>query len=68
MNDATLFRGRIVEMVDGWTVTMADTNVNQQAYPQMKSQKPGCGFPIARMVGVFSLATGAISFVALGLY
>ncbi|TWU47973.1 IS4 family transposase [Rubripirellula reticaptiva] len=65
-NDAWLFRGRIVEMVDGWTVTMADTNANQQAYPQMKSQRPGCGFPIARMVGVFSLATGAIGFVALG--
>jgi len=55
-----LFHGRIVELVDGWTVTMADTVDNQQEYPQLKSQKRGCGFPIARIVGLFSLATGAI--------
>jgi len=65
---AWLFRGRVVEMVDGWTVTMADTPENQEEYPQMTSQKPGCGFPIARMIGVFSLASGAINFTALGPY
>ena len=67
-NESWLFQGRIVEMVDGWTLTMADTDENQEEYPQMKSQRPGCGFPIARMVGVFSLATGAINFMALGPY
>jgi hypothetical protein len=67
-DEAWLFRGRVVEMVDGWTVTMADTPENQEEYPQMTSQKPGCGFPIARMIGVFSLATGAINFTALGAY
>lgn len=67
-NQAWIFKGRVVEMVDGWTVTMADTKENQQEYPQMKSQKPGCGFPIARMVGLFSLATGAIQFNALAPY
>ncbi|WP_052031446.1 IS4 family transposase [Novipirellula maiorica] len=67
-NQAWLFKGRIVEMVDGWTVTMADSAKNQEAYPQMKSQKPGCGFPIARMIGLFSLATGAIQFNALAPY
>ena len=66
--EAWLFHGRIVEMVDGWTVTMADTPENQEEYPQMTSQKPGCGFPIARMIGVFSLATGAINLTALGAY
>lgn len=63
-----LFRGRIVELVDGWTVTMADTAENQEQYPQIASQKPGCGFPIARMIGLFSLATGAVSSTAMAAY
>lgn len=67
-NEAWLFHGRIVEMVDGWTLTMADTEENQEEYPQMKSQKPGCGFPMARMIGLFSLATGAINHFAIGPY
>ena len=67
-NDTWLFCNRVVEMVDGWTVTMADTEENQQEYPQMASQKPGCGFPLARMIGVFSLATGAINFTAMAAY
>lgn len=67
--DATwLFRGRVVEMVDGWTVTMADSEKNQEEYPQLASQKPGCGFPIARMIGLFSLATGAINSMAIAAY
>ena len=65
-DEAWLFQNRVVEMVDGWTVTMADTKENQQQYPQMTSQRPGCGFPIARMIGVFSLATGAINHTAIG--
>jgi hypothetical protein len=55
-------------MVDGWTVTMADTEENQEEYPQMACHKRGCGFPIARMIGVFSLATGAINHMAIGRY
>jgi hypothetical protein len=34
----------------------------------MACHKPGCGFPIARMIGVFSLATGAINHMAIGPY
>lgn len=67
-SEAWLLHDRIVEMVDGWTVTMADTDENQERYPQLKSQKPGCGFPIARMIGVFSLATGAINHLAMSPY
>lgn len=66
--DAWLFGGRVVELVDGWTVTMADTPKNQKAYPQMACQNAGCGFPIARMVGLFSLATGAVNFTAMSAY
>jgi hypothetical protein len=67
-SEAWLFHGRIVEMVDGWTLTMADTDENQEEYPQMTSQRRGCGFPVARMIGVFSLATGAINHTAIGPY
>ena len=66
--ESWLWHGRIVEMVDGWTVTMADTPENQAEYPQMANQKTGCGFPIARMVGLFSLATGAANRVAIAAY
>jgi hypothetical protein len=65
---AWLWHGRIVEIVDGWTVTMADTPDNQAEYPQMANQKAGCGFPIARMIGLFSLATGAVNRVAIAAY
>jgi len=55
-----LWRGRHIKIPDGTTVSMPDTSENQAAYSQHPSQKPGIGFPIARLVGVFSLATGAL--------
>jgi len=54
-----LWCGRNVKVIDGSTVSMPDTVENQKAYPQPKSQKPGCGFPIAKIGVIFSLATGA---------
>jgi hypothetical protein len=39
---------------------MPDTFENQQAYPQPYNQKPGLGFPIARVGGIVSLSCGAI--------
>jgi len=52
--------GRRVWMVDGTTVSMPDEPELQTAFPQHASQKPGCGFPIARLVVLFCWATGAI--------
>jgi hypothetical protein len=46
--------------IDGTTVTLADTPKNQRAYPQPRSQKPGCGFPLLKLVGIFSLASGVL--------
>jgi hypothetical protein len=63
-----LWRGRRVRIVDGSTVTMPDTPENQAAYPQAKTQRPGCGFPIARIVVVFSLAVGTVLEAAIGSY
>jgi len=63
-----LWHGRKVRMVDGSTITMPDTPANQAAYPQQKSQKPGCGFPIARILVIFSLSVGTVLEAAIGKY
>jgi hypothetical protein len=55
-----LWKGRRVYLFDGTTVTMPDTAENQEAYPQVYNQKPGLGFPIARLGALISLATGAV--------
>jgi len=60
------WHGRDVFFVDGSSVSMPDTPDNQQAYPQPSTQKEGCGFPVARIVGLFSMATGAIVDLAVG--
>ena len=52
--------GLRVAVVDGTTVSMPDTAENQAVWPQPSTQKAGCGFPIMKMVGLFSLATGAV--------
>jgi hypothetical protein len=56
-----LWCGHRVRAVDGTTATLADTPDNQKAFPQQSVQKPGCGFPILRLVALFSLATGLIT-------
>jgi hypothetical protein len=55
-----LWQGRRVYLFDGTTVTMPDTLENQAAYPQVYNQKPGLGFPIARIGALISLACGAV--------
>jgi len=60
--------GHRVLDVDGSTYTMPDTAENQAEYPQAPSQKRGCGFPIARIVVVFSLAVGTVLEAALAKY
>jgi putative transposase len=52
--------GKKVKAVDGSTLSMPDTDANQAAYPQSRSQAPGLGFPLARLVVVFCLATGVV--------
>ncbi|MBN3926209.1 IS4 family transposase [Nostoc sp. NMS4] len=54
-----LWCGRNVKVIDGSTVSMPDTLENQKEYPQPNTQKAGCGFPIAKIGVIFSLATGA---------
>ncbi len=57
---AQLWHGLRPKVIDGTTVSAPDTPKNQRTYPQSRSQKPGCGFPLIRLVGIFSLSTGVL--------
>lgn len=67
-SNAWLWRGYRVVMVDGTTLLMPDTEDNQSVYPQQANQKAGVGFPIVRLVGLVSLATGSCLDYVLGPY
>lgn len=66
--DHDLLGGRPIKLVDGTTVSMPDTAANQAEYPQPKTQLPGVGFPLVRLVGLLSLSSGAALDVALAPY
>ncbi len=57
---------RRVKIIDGTTVSMPDTEASQEFWPQQKAQKPGCGFPLMRVVGLFCLSSGALLKTARG--
>jgi hypothetical protein len=59
IDDDWKWNGRSVFVVDGSHVSMPDTDANQAVYPQPPNQKPGLGFPLARITVALSLATGA---------
>lgn len=60
------WHGRRVKVVDGSSVSMPDTPENQERYPQPSAQKAGCGFPVMRIVAVFSLGSGVLLNLAKG--
>ena len=59
-------RGRTVKLIDGTGLSMPDTRQNQARYRQPSSQASGVGFPMARLVLVTCLATGAVLEAAIG--
>jgi hypothetical protein len=61
-----LWQGRHVKVVDGTGLSMPDTAENQKAYPRAPGTQAGVGFPLLRLVAIFSLATGAVLDVAMG--
>jgi len=61
-----LWHDRHVTLIDGSSASMPDTAENRRAFPQPPTQKKGCGFPVARIVGAFSLSTGALLDLAIG--
>ena len=60
------WRGRSVKLADGTGVSMPDSAENQGCYPQPSSQAEGVGFPLARVVGLICLSTGAVLEAAMG--
>lgn len=63
-----LWKNLHAKLIDGFTFTMPDTAENQRKYPQPKTQKPGVGLPIARVVPIVSLATASLVDAAIGPY
>jgi hypothetical protein len=60
------WRGRAVKLADGTGLSMPDTPENQMHYPQLSTQAPGVGFPLARWVGIICLSSGAVLQAAIG--
>jgi hypothetical protein len=52
--------GRAVTVIDGTGLSMPDTAENRKVWPYGAGQKRGCGFPVARLVGLFCLTTGRL--------
>jgi hypothetical protein len=61
-----LWFGRSVKVVDGSGLSMPDTASLQKLYPQPKTAKPGCSFPVMRVVALFCLGTGVLIELAKG--
>lgn len=53
-------QARPIRVLDGSTVRLSDTPANRKAYPPPTSLAKGCGFPLLKVVVLFSLATGAL--------
>jgi hypothetical protein len=66
--DEWKWHGFRVQVVDGTTFSMPDTEQNQAEYPQSSTQAEGLGFPVMRAVALTSLATGMVRALAMGPY
>ena len=54
------WHGHRTFLVDGSGCSMPDTPALQEAFGQPNVQKPGCGFPVARLLGLFHAGTGVL--------
>jgi len=68
VDDRWKWNGRSVFILDGSSVSMPATPENQAMYAQPPNQKPGLGFPLARITVLLSLATGACHDLAIAPY
>lgn len=57
-----------VRLVDGMVVTLCDTQDIKEEFPQSENQEKNNSLPQARIVGLFSLATGGLIDIAIGPY
>ena len=53
--------GHRVWMIDGSGFSMPDVPQLQGHFGSPSGQRPGCGFPVGHLVGLFDLATGMLS-------
>lgn len=53
-----LWLGREVKVMDGTGIRVEDTVANAKEYGYPGGQKPGCGFPVLKLAGLFSLSSG----------
>ena len=60
------FHDHDVKVGDGTSLLAPDTPKNQKAFPQSAQQQPGCGFPLIKLVALFSLSSGALLHFTLG--
>jgi hypothetical protein len=54
------WHGHRTFLVDGSGCSMPDTPALQQAFGQPNVQRPGCGFPLAHLLGLFHAGTGVL--------
>jgi Transposase DDE domain len=58
--DEGRWQGHRTFLVDGSGCSMPDTPTLQDAFGQPTEQRPGCGFPVARLLGLFHAGTGML--------
>ncbi len=58
--ESYLWQGHKVKVIDGTGMSMPDTKQNRKKWPYAGGQKPGCGFPVVQLVGLFCLNTGRL--------
>jgi Transposase DDE domain len=58
--DEGRWHGHRTFLVDGSGCSMPDTPALQEAFGQPNVQRPGCGFPVARLLGLFHAGTGVL--------
>jgi hypothetical protein len=58
--DEGRWHGHRTFFVDGSGCSMPDTPALQGAFGQPTGQRPGCGFPVARLLGLFHAGTGLL--------
>ena len=54
------WHGHRTFLVDGSACSMPDTPALHEAFGQSTEQRPGCGFPVAHLLGLFHAGTGLL--------
>jgi hypothetical protein len=60
ISDDGRWHGHRTFLVDGSGCSMPDTPALQDAFGQSTEQRPGCGFPMAHLLGLFHAGTGVL--------